>query len=102
MSGANGFGRFFRRFFQPFLTKKQKNNKTGKKIKVNTLFFLAGPATIQSMGLSQNAKIMLWIGIAVYMGALLLIGFWSGRKINDLKDFLVAGRRLPLWMATAT
>ena len=54
------------------------------------------------MGLSQNAKIMLWIGIAIYMGALLFIGFWSGRKINDLKDFLVAGRRLPLWMATAT
>ena len=45
---------------------------------------------------------MLWIGLAVYMGVLLLIGLYSGKKVNSMKDFLVAGRRLPLWMATAT
>ena len=52
--------------------------------------------------LSTSAKIMLWSGIVVYLAILVLIGLWSGRKINDMKDFLVAGRRLPLWMATAT
>ena len=40
--------------------------------------------------------------MAIYMGILLLIGFYSGRKVNSMQDFLVAGRRLPLWMATAT
>ena len=55
-----------------------------------------------AMGLDQSTKMMLWIGIAVYMGILLLIGFYSGKKVNSMKDFLVAGRRLPLWMATAT
>ena len=55
-----------------------------------------------SMGLDHRTKMMLWIGIAVYMGVLLLIGLYSGKKVNSMKDFLVAGRRLPLWMATAT
>ena len=55
-----------------------------------------------SMGLDSKTKMMLWIGMAIYMGILLLIGFYSGRKVNSMKDFLVAGRRLPLWMATAT
>ena len=55
-----------------------------------------------SMGLDSRTKMILWIGIAVYMGILLAIGLYSGRKVNDMKDFLVAGRRLPLWMATAT
>ena len=55
-----------------------------------------------SMGLDSSTKMMLWIGIAVYMGILLLIGLYSGKKVNSMKDFLVAGRRLPLWMATAT
>lgn len=54
------------------------------------------------MGLDSRTKMILWIGIAVYMGILLAIGLYSGRKVNDMKDFLVAGRRLPLWMATAT
>ena len=55
-----------------------------------------------SMGLDSKTKMMLWIGMAVYMGILLLIGLYSGKKVNSMKDFLVAGRRLPLWMATAT
>ena len=55
-----------------------------------------------SMGLDSQTKVMLWTGMAIYMGVLLLIGLYSGRKVNDMNDFLVAGRRLPLWMATAT
>ncbi|MCQ2378533.1 MAG: sodium:solute symporter family protein [Victivallaceae bacterium] len=66
---------------------------------METFFLLADAG---SMKLDAHAQWMLWIGIAVYMAVLLLIGFWSSRRINDMKDFLVAGRRLPLWMATAT
>jgi len=33
---------------------------------------------------------------------MLLIGFWSSRKIKDTTDFLIAGRRLGLVLATAT
>ena len=58
-----------------------------------------GPLTT---GLSDNSLMVLWIGIAVYFAVMLGIGIWSGKQIKNMKDFLVAGRRLPLWMATGT
>jgi len=33
---------------------------------------------------------------------MLLIGYWSSKQIKNLADFLVAGRRLPFHLATAT
>ena len=44
----------------------------------------------------------LFIGVIVYIFLMLLIGWISSRKVSGMSDFLVAGRRLPLWMATAT
>ena len=52
--------------------------------------------------LGSTTRMTLWIGIAIYVTAMLAIGWFSGRKVKNLGDFLVAGRRLPLWMATAT
>ena len=52
--------------------------------------------------LSGNVKLLLWGGIAVYCAIMLFIGWWASRKVKGMHDFLVAGRRLPLWMATAT
>ena len=40
--------------------------------------------------------------MALYCGIMLFIGWWASRKVKGMNDFLVAGRRLPLWMATAT
>jgi len=40
--------------------------------------------------------------LTLYFSLMLLIGFWSGRKIKDTTDFLIAGRRLGLVLATAT
>ena len=54
------------------------------------------------LGLSQQTLTMLWIGIAIYIVGMLAVGIWCSRRINGMGDFLVAGRRLPLWMATAT
>ena len=36
---------------------------------------------------------VLWIGIGVYIAVMLGIGYLSGRKVKDMNDFLVAGRR---------
>ncbi len=52
--------------------------------------------------LDAKTQTVLWIGIGVYIVVMLGIGWLSGRKVKDMNDFLVAGRRLPLWMATAT
>ena len=45
---------------------------------------------------------MLLTGMIIYILLMLLIGWFSCRKVSGMSDFLVAGRRLPLWMATAT
>ena len=52
--------------------------------------------------LSDSVMKFLCIGIVVYVIIMLLIGYFSSRKISGMEDYLVAGRRLPLWMATAT
>ena len=66
---------------------------------------MAAAATVQSsvgLGLSTGATYFLYIGIIVYILGILFIGYYAGRKVKGLGDFLVAGRRLPLWMATGT
>lgn len=41
-------------------------------------------------------------GVSIYMAAMLVVGYVSSRKINNLADYLVAGRRLPYGLAVAT
>ena len=52
--------------------------------------------------LPEGVLQFLCIGIVVYVIVMLLIGYFASRKISGMEDYLVAGRRLPLWMATAT
>ncbi|MEA4861985.1 MAG: sodium:solute symporter family protein [Victivallaceae bacterium] len=40
--------------------------------------------------------------ISIYVIVIMFVGWWSSRKVHDMTDFLVAGRKLPYWMATAT
>ncbi|MEE2876663.1 MAG: sodium:solute symporter family protein [Candidatus Neomarinimicrobiota bacterium] len=42
------------------------------------------------------------VGIGFYLAGMLSVGFYASRKIKDAGDFLVAGRRLSLWLCTAT
>lgn len=50
--------------------------------------------------MSQTA--IIYLGVGVYMTGMLGIGYYASRKITKPEDFLVAGRRLPLWLCTAT
>ena len=52
--------------------------------------------------LDSKIQIFLWCGIVIYILGILAIGCFAGRKVRNMDDFLVAGRRLPLWMASAT
>ncbi|MDD2695629.1 MAG: sodium:solute symporter family protein [Anaerolineales bacterium] len=38
-------------------------------------------------------------GIVVILVVRLIIGYWASRKVETTVDYVVAGRRLPLWMA---
>ncbi|MFQ5876079.1 MAG: sodium:solute symporter family protein [Acidobacteriota bacterium] len=50
----------------------------------------------------MSEHLLIWGGAAGYMLAMLGVGLWSHRRIHGSADFIVAGRRLPLWLATAT
>ena len=45
---------------------------------------------------------MLALGIALYVLATLAVGWWASRRVHTAEDYLLAGRRLPLFLATAT
>ena len=66
--------------------------------------FLPGTllAATKAFQLSGINGALLSFGIGLYILVMLGIGFFASRKINSSADYLVAGRRLPLWMATAT
>lgn len=42
------------------------------------------------------------IGLLVYVLLTLLVGLYAGKKVQNAADFLVAGRRLGIWLATGT
>ena len=40
--------------------------------------------------------------VVVSLAVTIAIGLWAARRVHDAKDYLVAGRRLPLYMSVAT
>ncbi len=42
------------------------------------------------------------VGVCIYMTVMLIVGYVSSKKIKNLTDFLVAGRRLPFYLAVTT
>src|SRR5262245_59701411 len=45
---------------------------------------------------------MLIASVLIYLAVTIAIGLWAARRVRDSKDFLVAGRSLPLYMSVAT
>ena len=42
------------------------------------------------------------IGSIVYVGILIFVGLYASRNIKNSSDFIIAGRRLPLWLCVFT
>ena len=45
---------------------------------------------------------MLIASVVVYLALTIAIGLWAAQRVHNSKDFLVAGRSLPLYMSMAT
>ncbi|KAF4406231.1 MULTISPECIES: sodium:solute symporter family protein [Streptomyces] len=39
-----------------------------------------------------------WTVVCGYFGVMVAIGWWSRRRVHDVKDFYLAGRRMPWWL----
>lgn len=50
----------------------------------------------------MSASTLILCGAGIYIVALLVVGFLATRRVHDSTDFIVAGRRLPLWLCTFT
>ena len=50
----------------------------------------------------MNTTEIIMTGAVFYVGLLIIVGLYAGRNIRDSSDFIVAGRRLPLWLCIFT
>ncbi len=47
-------------------------------------------------------SLIFFIGLGLYLVAMALIGFFAGRRVKTMEDYLVAGRCLPFYLAVPT
>lgn len=47
-------------------------------------------------------SVVFFVGVGIYFFAMALIGYLSSRRVNTMDDYLIAGRRLPLYLAVPT
>jgi len=45
---------------------------------------------------------IIFTGVGIYLMAMLVIGALASRKANSAANFIVAGRRMPIWICSAT
>jgi SSS family transporter len=50
----------------------------------------------------MSTETVIFIGVGIYMLVMLLVGIYASRRTHSATEFAVAGRRLPLWLCTAT
>ena len=50
----------------------------------------------------MTTETVIFIGVAIYMALMLIIGAQASKKAKSSADFIVAGRKLPIFICTAT
>lgn len=50
----------------------------------------------------MSTETIILIGVSIYLVAMLVIGISVARRAGSQEDFIVAGRRLPIWILSAT
>jgi Na+/proline symporter len=49
-----------------------------------------------------TTETIIFIGVAIYFVMMLVIGIVASKKSNTTANFIVAGRRMPIWICSAT
>ena len=50
----------------------------------------------------MSTENIIFTGVGIYLMAMLVIGALASRKANSAANFIVAGRRMPIWICSAT
>jgi len=50
----------------------------------------------------MTTETIIFIGVAIYIVIMVVVGIYTSKKIHTATEFIVAGRNLPLWLLTAT
>ena len=50
----------------------------------------------------MSTETIIFIGVAIYLVSMLCIGIVASKKADSTANFIVAGRRMPLWIGSAT
>jgi Na+/proline symporter len=50
----------------------------------------------------MSTEATIFTGVAVYLVIMLFIGVYTARRAHSTEDFMVAGRRMPIWICAAT
>lgn len=50
----------------------------------------------------MSTEAIIFTGVGFYLVVMLVIGVWAAKKTGTSENFIVAGRRLPLWIGSAT
>jgi SSS family transporter len=49
-----------------------------------------------------STEAIIFTGVAIYLVMMLFIGIWASKRTGSTANFIVAGRRLPIWIGSAT
>ena len=50
----------------------------------------------------MSTESTIFVGVAIYLVMMLFIGIWASKRTGSTENFIVAGRRLPIWIGSAT
>lgn len=50
----------------------------------------------------MSSESIIFTGVAIYLVAMLIIGLYSAKRARTAADFIVAGRRMPIWICSVT
>ena len=50
----------------------------------------------------MSTEAIIFAGVGIYLIAMILIGFYAYRSSGSVEDFIVSGRRMPIWLCSAT
>ena len=52
--------------------------------------------------IQMSSETIIFVGVAIYLVIMLGIGVYASKRAGSTADFIVAGRRMPIWICSAT